>query len=255
MRIRKTVLFCLILMLAACVRVYHVASEDYSSYRINKQTSDSSSDSEIEQLIQPFREDLGSEMDEVISLAAESLTKGERDAAESSLGNWVADAVLSQAKLMTRRPLDFGICNRGGIRISSLPAGPITRGQIYELMPFDNYLVTMQLPGEVVKLLFDRMAAAGGWPISRGVVYEIRDQVAQNILINEMPLDLARTYEIVLSDYLAEGGGNLDFLRKHQYQNLQVYYRDALIEHALLQKGIGKSIDARLEGRVMNLDK
>ncbi|NND32632.1 MAG: 5'-nucleotidase C-terminal domain-containing protein [Saprospiraceae bacterium] len=246
--------FLTLVLLTGCAKVYHVASEDVSSYRINKKTSDVGDNSKIEQMIQPYRAELASEMSEVISLAAEPFSKGDRDDPESTLGNWVADAILAQAKLITRKPLDFGICNSGGIRVNGLPAGPLTRGHFYELMPFDNYLVTMRLPGEVIRQLFDRMAASGGWPISAGVSYKIKGGKAQQVMIQGAPLDLARTYEIALSDYLAEGGGALDFLKEYDYENLQIYYRDAMIEQALMMKGIGKSLDARLEGRVENLD-
>jgi 2',3'-cyclic-nucleotide 2'-phosphodiesterase (5'-nucleotidase family) len=166
----------------------------------------------------------------------------------------VADAILGQTELLTREEIDFAICNSGGLRVPSLPAGPITRGHFYELMPFDNYLVTMQLPGTVIKKLFDTMAAASGWPISAGVTYQIKDKRAQNIMIRGAILDDLKTYHIALSDYLAEGGGDCSFLKDYPYQNLNIYYRDALIEYALSKHARSQSLDARIEGRVVSLD-
>jgi 2',3'-cyclic-nucleotide 2'-phosphodiesterase (5'-nucleotidase family) len=193
-------------------------------------------------------------MSQVISLASEPLDKGDREAPESSLGNWVADAVLAQAQLISQRSLAFGICNKGGIRVTSLPVGNITRGHIYELMPFDNYLVTMQLPGSILKILFDKMAASGGWPISAGISYEIKEGKSHKVMINGESIRESEIYEFALSDYLAEGGGDLDFLKEYPYENLGVYYRDALIDYALSQQRMNKSLAARLEGRVRNLD-
>jgi 2',3'-cyclic-nucleotide 2'-phosphodiesterase (5'-nucleotidase family) len=236
---------------ASCSRVNHLAGEQAESYRITEKTSQSVEGSPIEQMITPYREKLSAEMNEVIGLASSTLEKGP---GESTLGNWVADAVLSQAELIARKYFDFAICNSGGLRIPSVPAGPITRGEIYELMPFDNYLVTMKVPGTVVAQLFNRMAESGGWPISAGVSYEIKDRKAQKIMIKNRLLDLDETYEFVLSDYLAEGGSNLDFLKDYPYQNLDIYYRDAIIEFALLRHAVSKSIDARLEGRIVLVD-
>jgi 2',3'-cyclic-nucleotide 2'-phosphodiesterase (5'-nucleotidase family) len=244
----------IIWLISGCAKVYYVATEEVSSYSIDKKTIDVST-GPMEDMIAPFREDLTAEMSQVISLAAASLEKGDRGASESTLGNWVADAVLAEAQVISKRPLAFGICNSGGIRVPSLPAGPITRGHIYELMPFDNYLVTMQLPGSVLKMLFDKMAASGGWPISAGISYEIKDGKAQSVRISGQAIADSQTYEFALSDYLAEGGGDLDFLKEYPYENLGVYYRDALIEYALLQGRINKPLEARLEGRVINLDK
>ncbi|WP_256008944.1 5'-nucleotidase C-terminal domain-containing protein [Desertivirga xinjiangensis] len=50
----------------------------------------------------------------------------------------------------------------------------ITRSQpetyhVFELMPFENYLVTLQLTGDQLKTLFDYMAANGGDPISKAI--------------------------------------------------------------------------------------
>ena len=239
---------------SGCAKVYHVAKEEASSYQMDKKTVDVST-GPIDNLITPYRQKLTAEMSQVISQASEELDKGDRDAPESSLGNWVADAVLSQAAFISQRPLAFGICNKGGIRVTSLPAGPITRGHIYELMPFDNYLVTMKLPGSIIRLLFDKMAASGGWPISAGVSYEIKDGKAHNVLINGQVINDSQVYEFALSDYLAEGGGDLDFLKEYPYENLSVYYRDALIEYALSQQSMNKSLAARIEGRVINLER
>jgi len=253
-RINRLTLLCMLLFMLStigCSRVYHLADEKVQTYRITEKTSDSAPNSEIERMIAPYRSELSAEMDEMIGLAASTLVKGD---GESTLGNWVADAVLAEAELITHQEYDFGICNSGGLRIPSLPAGPITRRHIFELMPFDNYLVTMEVPGTVIGQLFEHMAYVGGWPVSHGITYEIKNQRAQNIIINGLPLDPDATYTFVLSDYLAEGGGNLDFLEEYPYQNLNIYYRDALIEHAVLQHAASTSIDARIEGRVINLD-
>ncbi len=45
---------------------------------------------------------------------------------------------------------DIAITNGGGLR-RTLEKGPITMGDMYEIMPFDNYLVTFDLKGEDVK--------------------------------------------------------------------------------------------------------
>ena len=62
--------------------------------------------------------------------------------AESALGNLLADEILAAAP-----GADISVVNGGAIR-TSLPAGPLTFGQLYELYPFDNRLVTLQLTGE-----------------------------------------------------------------------------------------------------------
>jgi 2',3'-cyclic-nucleotide 2'-phosphodiesterase (5'-nucleotidase family) len=238
----------------SCSRIYHLAGNQVTTYRITEKISENAENNPVEQMIKPYRQSLSSEMSQVIALASQPLERGARSAPESTMGNWVADAILAQTKLMTRRDIDFAVCNKGGLRIPALPAGPITRGHFYELMPFDNYLVTMKLPGTLVRKLFDNMASDDGWPISAGVSYQIKDGKAQNIIIKGKPLNESETYELALSDYLAEGGNNCSFLVDFPSQNLGIYYRDALIEYATMQHAISRSLDARIEGRVVSLD-
>jgi 5'-nucleotidase len=61
---------------------------------------------------------------------------------ESALGNLLADEILAATP-----HADVSIVNGGAIR-TSLPAGTLTYGQLYELYPFDNRLVTLTLTGD-----------------------------------------------------------------------------------------------------------
>lgn len=232
----------------SCASVQHMADQTPQRTQISDSLAD---DLAIEDLIKPYRQKVSFEMDQVIGLAAMNLTK---QPVESTLGNWVADAVLTEAKVTTQVEYDFAICNYGGIRILNIPAGPVRKGKIYELMPFDNYLVTMKLPGTVVRQLFDHMAGRNGWPISKEVKYKIKDRRATEITIGGAPIDDAATYRIVLSDYLAEGGGDCHFLKEFPYENLNMYYRDALVQYTMAQQAGGRSLSSVIEGRVISLD-
>ena len=61
---------------------------------------------------------------------------------ESALGNLLADEILAATP-----DADLSIVNGGAIR-TSLPAGTLTYGQLYEMYPFDNRLVTLTLTGD-----------------------------------------------------------------------------------------------------------
>ncbi len=50
---------------------------------------------------------------------------------------------------------DFAFLNEGVVR-TSIPAGPITYGQIYSLLPFDNVLVTMNLTGSEILAILEQ---------------------------------------------------------------------------------------------------
>lgn len=240
---------CVILYLIStgCARVNHLASSEYQSYQITSSESPGTSVAGLESTIAPYRQHLAVEMDEVVGYCKEELTKS---SGESTLGNWVADAVLGFAEEHLERDLDIAICNTGGLRISSLPMGPITKGMLFELMPFDNYLVLMELDGVILKKLFDHMAARRGWPISQGVTYVIKNDQAEEITINSQPLDLNKEYTLLLSDYVAQGGDSSDFLESIPGENLNIYYRDAMIGYAQMLTSRGEQITAEIEGRI-----
>ncbi|GIV91228.1 MAG: multifunctional 2',3'-cyclic-nucleotide 2'-phosphodiesterase/5'-nucleotidase/3'-nucleotidase [Chloroflexus sp.] len=65
---------------------------------------------------------------------------------ETNLGNLVAEAMLAKAR---SAGATLAITNGGGIR-ASIPAGPVTVGQILEVLPFGNTLALVTLTGAQV---------------------------------------------------------------------------------------------------------
>ena len=95
-------------------------------------------------------------VDDALAQAAETMNQpiGETARAlepqrngEFALGNLVIDAML--AAEIDGQPADIAIHNNGGIR-AGLPKGPITYGQLYAVLPFDNQLMALDLTGAQV---------------------------------------------------------------------------------------------------------
>ena len=108
----------------------------------------------------------------------------------------------------------------------SLTKGPVTIGNVYELMPFDNYLVVLSLTGKQVQSMLDAIAASGGWPVA-GVTFTIKDNTADDVQINGKRLHNESTYRIAISDYLSNGGDNMKMLKGLPQENTNVLLRDA----------------------------
>lgn len=233
-----------VLMVSACHPTLHLSSADYHRYEIGQDSLRNSTGTEIDQLIEPYKSQLDEEMNVVIGTVPKTLSK---EKIESTLGNWIADAIAQYVNSKTNRPVDLAICNYGGVRIPEIAAGPLTVGKIYELMPFDNYVVTMELDGEVLRKLLRRIADYGGWPVSSGLRMEVRNGRVTKAQLNGQPISPGQTYFIALSDYLANGGDKLDFLADLPFDNLNTYYRDALIEAAKNQSKIVAEIEGRIK--------
>lgn len=214
-------IFVVLLLLSACSKAYLIYDVEMNQLPIHADYPNK--DEEIESIISPYRDDLANTMDKVIARVEIDLFK---DKPSSSLGNLLADATLAMASEYTRSSIDIGIINYGGIRVPSLTKGPVTIGNVYELMPFDNYLVVLSLTGKQVQSMFDAIAAKGGWPVA-GVTFTIKDHAAYEVQINGNSLHSDSTYRIAISDYLANGGDNMEMLKGLPQENTNVLLRDA----------------------------
>ena len=187
-------------------------------------------------------------MNDVIGVADVSLEKKQP---EGGLGNFMADAFLIMAAEKYNTKVDVAFVNSGGVRLNQLPAGNITTGKIFELMPFDNLLILQKVKGDVLQQVLDLAAAKGGWPIA-GLTMQLKDKKAINVIVGGKPLDLNATYTIANSDFIANGGDNAYMLRNVPQITNGYLMRDALLDYIKKEKSQGKNINAKIENRVTN---
>ncbi len=212
-------------------------------------------DSAVDAAIAPYREQLEAEMTEVLAYSEQAMQK---DSPEGLLNNFVADLVLDKARELYSpedgKPIDFCLLNYGGLR-TSIPEGPVTRGRIFELMPFENEIVVITLSPERTRELFQYLAESQvGMPVS-GIRLGIKDNEPEIIQIQGEPLDPDRSYKVVTSDYLAGGGDRMDFFLQPQKSELiGLRIRDAIIQHLEKQHERGKKITSQLDGRIYYKD-
>lgn len=196
--------------------------------------------------IKPFHEQVEQQMQVVIGQAPVALGK---NPGENPIVNFVSDLQRTAASQYFKgETIDLGVMTNGGMR-NALPAGNITVGNAFELMPFENELVVLDAPGPVVQQLFDYSAPIG-MAVS-GAVYTVGpDKRPQNILIGGQPFDPAKTYPIAMSDYLAGGGDNMLFLRGVPERSTGLLLRTAIADHIRALTKAGQPVTAKIEGRV-----
>ncbi len=240
----RYIVFILLLNLLACrPRIHYIGAE--TTYM---KTAESAVDEDIADMVEPYKARLDAEMNKVIGKTERELMKAKP---ESPMGNFVADLIYEKGKDYYDKNIDFAIVNYGGLRIPNLPKGDITKGRIFELMPFDNMLVVVEMDATTLRQLFGVMATNGGWPISKGVNYGIKEGQTVDILIHDSPIEEDKVYKVIMSDYLANGGDKLFFLVDKKRDNLGVLFRDAMLEYIIEQEGA--TIDAKVEGRVKEM--
>lgn len=195
----------------------------------------------------PYKEQLETEMNRVVGQAAVSLTSS-REAPETLLGNFFADVLLAEARKQDPET-EFSFGTKGGLRVE-LHRGPITIGNLFELMPFENEIVILELTGENVLELARFIAATGGQPVS-GIRMVIDGSKATNVQINGKPVDANHTYKLATYDYLANGGDNSRGLTDPLSRtNLGIKVREALIKYVTNEAQAGNDINAQLDGRI-----
>jgi len=238
------------LLSLAILCLFSCRSTNYlSSIKPERQTISTKieADQSITALIQPYKVKLDEKMNQVIGQTATDLTKKRP---ESTLGNFMADAIQRQTEKNIGESIAFAIQNYGGIRISKIAKGAITRGKIYELMPFDNTVVILSLNRTEVMELVEHLTSGGGWPVSSTIQINQNDSGKLDIQIRDQPLSPDKIYKVAIPDYVANGGSDSKFLRGKPQQALDLYIRDLLItdveEHTANKLPIESKIDGRL---------
>lgn len=246
---KNSVLFLFILLLAACATKQQVADADFETYEVSTEIQ---ADPVVEATLKPFRDKMEKKMAEVLIVSSKEMRMGRP---ESTMGNFVADATEIMAEWYTDKEVDFAIQNYRGIRIGNVGKGDITLGRIYEMVPFDNYLVTVDLSGGEVQEICDFMAENGGWPSSKSLSYEIKNGRAQNVKIDGKPINVNGTYVMASNDYVIKAANYVDFLKAKEVHNTNKYVRDAMAEYLRSLHESGVILKPALDKRVKNLDK
>lgn len=240
--ILQVVVFSTLMVLSSCSPKLQKAHSDQALYPIS---FDLPKDKAIIDYYLPYKLRLDSMMNEVVAVSAVEINKARP---EGPLNNLMADAMAYAGKSQNI-PFDIAYTNYGGLRIP-LPKGNIPLYKVFELMPFENIITTVSFNGADMKTFFDYMAAEGGDPIS-GATFKISNKKATDIKINGKPLDINKTYTVLTSDYMANGGdGGAIFLKSTDRKEFNLKLRDALLNYLKKQNKAGIILNPTKDGRI-----
>lgn len=204
--------------------------------------------SKADKLIQPYRDQIQEEMGATIGYTALAMTKNRP---EGLLGNAVCDLVLQYTREFIDSTATICVMNHGGLR-APLPKGPITKGKVYELMPFDNTISVLRLNREQLNELANHIINRGGEPIGGIDQAKIvkRDGGASFTFASDANNN-QKVYTVVTSNYLADGGDNFTVYKKASYRNdSPILIRDALLYAFAKYTSEANPLNAALEGRI-----
>lgn len=162
---------------------------------------------------------------------------------EALIGNFVAEGILEVVKSKGHE-IEFCLMNSGGIRYSEetrpsaiYPSGNITNGDIDEMLPFGDIAVIVEVTGNQLKEILERSVAQ--YPEAKGAFVQLSKEIRivvdtlaneqqidvtgttiispgqriVSIKINDIDYDPAGIYNILVTNFMAEGGDGFVTLR------------------------------------------
>ncbi len=172
-------------------------------------------DASIENFIAPYKEYLNKTLDSTLAYNPISINKSQGEL-NTAIGNLMADIIMEQVnpvfRSRTGKEIDMVLLNYGGIR-SDLPKGAISARSAYRLMPFENEVVIVELSGKkIMEMLQYLERARTAHPVSGIKIETDKNFKITSATINGEEIKENRTYLIATSDYLQQGGDNMNFL-------------------------------------------
>ena len=185
--------------------------------------------------IAPYRTRIDADLDHVLATCPETLDKSTGQW-QTPIGDLLANVTLAKTTPVFRKregkEIDICILNHGGIR-AILPKGNVTTRTAFEIMPFENTTVVVALKGEkIVELTNYFVKEKKPHPLA-GITFTITAaNEVKDIRVKNQPLILDKTYYVVTSDYLSNGGDNMAFFKDSiKVYDLEYKLRNVLIDY------------------------
>ncbi len=147
--------------------------------------------------------------------------------------NLVADGILAATQAPEDGGAQIGLVNPGGVRDELVfdeirgdeQPGEVTYSEAFDVQPFGNFLVSMDLTGaQVIAVLeqqfFPRPPRAQlVLGISDGLTFDWNQSAPEgskvsNVALNGVPIDPAATYRVATNNFLADGGDGFTVFRE-----------------------------------------
>lgn len=184
---------------------------------------------EVDQICDGLVKEASARMAQVVGVLGRPLKVTRRELVNSTSGNFIADLIRD------RSGADIAVHNRGGIR-TSLLAGPVTRRDLFMLLPFDNHVETLTMSGKDVIELFRRsIENERKRPLEfSGATVVVRREGGKPRLVAVRAagaaVDPDGTYRLATNSFLSGGGDGWQILADQKVREVDfMVLRDILV--------------------------
>ena len=215
-------------------------------------------DKDVEKLIAPYSEKVN-ELTKVIGRLEGDLSK--TGVGGGSLGYFVTNGMRAQAEAKLGKPVALTIMNVGGLRKNVITAGELRASDIFELLPFENALVALEVTGTQLAKVIEVVTrdAQAGARIQFKWNDRNRAEFISGKLLDasgkEQEIDPNKIYTIVTIDYLLHvGGGPYAILQEAKSQTpLNITLRDAVMNYVKSETAAGRPIRSAIDDRFVQI--
>ena len=146
------------------------------------------------------------------------------DVADTAVNGGDIQQLVTDAFRIRSFESDFAIQNSGGVRID-IPAGEVTIADVFELLPFANTIVNLEMTGTEIKAVLEDAIAfsiepdgsTGAYPYASGLRFDVDLNAAEGSRVTNMemkpsgtttwvPFVLGDTYTVATNSFVASGG-------------------------------------------------
>lgn len=185
-----------------------------------------------------------------IGAVADALTRVGNEAGESRLGDLIADAFKDTMHT------DISLVNSASIR-TDMKSGEVTWGELYAIQPFSNQIMKMEFKGRDIldileqqwKTSYKNILQVSGiqyhYDDSKPVDYHVSD-----VTVNGVPLDVAKTYTVAVSSFLANGGSGFTVFKRGKILGHGGTDLELLVQYI---RQLPEPFDVKLDGRIGRL--
>jgi 2',3'-cyclic-nucleotide 2'-phosphodiesterase (5'-nucleotidase family) len=206
-------------------------------------------DPEIEGIVEKYSGRIGSEFSEDLGLTNVDLSGSNRG--ESGMGDFLTDV------MRRRTGADIALLNSGGIR-SNFLAGRISGSDVYNAIPFENRLVTVNLTGDDLKALLEQSAVQDSEVLQFSGMKVVMDssrpageRVVSVTTGEGEPLQPDKVYTVATIDYLARRGGHFQVFKNSRNIKYDAPLYD-IVKDSIRSLG---TIEPAISGRLQDLGK
>ncbi len=221
---------------------HHVTDSRATQVAVTRGLASSVQNAEVQALVDASTADAAPATRRVVADIREDITRRPSPAGESALGDLVADAHLAATQAPADGGAQIALMNSSGIRVDLRASrGAVTYGDIRDVHPFGNSLITVTLTGAQLHALLEQQwtGANSMFQVSEGFTYEWRASGAPgtridiaSMRLNGKPVERDAKYRVAANEFLAGGGDGYTVLAAGTDRTVGVLDSEALEKYA-----------------------